>query len=144
MRNPSAATEGLSCNPLQGNQWDIHILLMAPNTREGRQKAEEIAVQELATRKIEPQIPSVQSWITVNHILDGFLRHSRATYEWYEWFFSTFKLSDGSATKRADSSADKCLSSSVPREPKRCGVRGYLTKSSRERPWLNLGKAIMV
>jgi len=78
-----------------GQQKQIR-LLMAPNAREGRQKAEEIAIQELATRKIEPHIPAVQSWITVNHILDGFLRHSHenhepATHEWYEWFFSTFK-----------------------------------------------------
>jgi hypothetical protein len=47
----------------KGTQKQIR-LLMTPNTREGRQEAEEIAIQELATRKIEPQIPSVHSWIT--------------------------------------------------------------------------------
>ncbi len=35
-------------------------------------------------------------------------------------------MSDGSAMKACDARRPKCLSSSVPREPKRCGVRGYL------------------
>ena len=34
----------------------------------------------------------------------------------------------------ADFRADMCVSSSVPLEPNRCGVRGYFTKSSRVAP----------
>src|SRR5689334_511210 len=43
-------------------------------------------------------------------------------------------ISDGSATKRSDSASPRCLSSSVPLEPKRCGVLGYLTNSSCDPP----------
>jgi hypothetical protein len=38
-------------------------------------------------------------------------------------------ISDPSARKRADSPSSRCLSSSVPLEPKRWGVLGYLTNS---------------
>src|ERR1035437_6450230 len=47
-------------------------------------------------------------------------------------FFSTMR--EGSAIKPLDSPGPRCLSSSVPFEPKGCGVRGYLTKSSRVAP----------
>src|SRR5713101_4107683 len=43
-------------------------------------------------------------------------------------------MSDGSASKSSDSSCARCLSSSVPFEPKRWGVRGNLMKSSRVVP----------
>src|ERR1039458_6442813 len=43
-------------------------------------------------------------------------------------------MREGSAIKSLDSPGPRCLSSSVPFEPKRCGVRGYLTKSSRVAP----------
>src|SRR5438477_5243316 len=43
-------------------------------------------------------------------------------------------MSDESAMNDSDSFRPRCLSSSVPFEPKRCGVRGYLMKSSRVAP----------
>src|SRR3954451_25035294 len=43
-------------------------------------------------------------------------------------------MSDSSARKRRDSASPRCLSSSVPLEPKRWGVLGYLTNSSCDRP----------
>src|SRR5687768_3714497 len=43
-------------------------------------------------------------------------------------------INDGSAMNASDAFRSKCLSSSVPLEPNRCGVRGYLTKLSREAP----------
>ncbi len=71
-------------------------LLKGENTREDRHRAEEIAIQELSARKLDTEIATAHSWITVDHVLDAFLRHSKenhepATYEWYEWFFSTFQ-----------------------------------------------------
>src|SRR5437867_6718116 len=45
-------------------------------------------------------------------------------------------MSDRSAINASDSFRPRCLSSSVPFEPKRCGVRGYLMKSSRVAPIL--------
>jgi hypothetical protein len=79
-------------------------LLRGVNPKEDRRKATEMAIQELANRNIEPQVSKIQSWITVDHILDGFLRHSRenhepSTFEWYEWFFSTFNLCCAVGTK---------------------------------------------
>src|SRR6185369_3164510 len=47
-------------------------------------------------------------------------------------FSSTIK--DGSAINASDSFRPRCLSSSVPFEPNKCGVRGYLMKSSRDAP----------
>src|ERR1035441_8435772 len=47
-------------------------------------------------------------------------------------FSSTMR--EGSAIKPLDSFGPRCLSSWVPLEPERCGVRGYLTKSSRVAP----------
>ena len=47
-------------------------------------------------------------------------------------------ISDPSARKRSDSASPRCLSSSVPLEPKRWGVLGYLTNSSRELPMAHL------
>src|SRR5580693_5731103 len=46
----------------------------------------------------------------------------------------SFTIKDGSATNASDSFRPTCLSSSVPFEPNKCGVRGYLTKSSRVAP----------
>src|SRR5713101_1366116 len=43
-------------------------------------------------------------------------------------------MSEASAMKSRDSCWPRCLSSSVPREPNRCGVRGYFMKSSRDAP----------
>ena len=37
-------------------------LLRDGNTKEDRRKAEEMAIQELANRNIEPQVPKIQSW----------------------------------------------------------------------------------
>src|SRR4051794_39204494 len=47
-------------------------------------------------------------------------------------------ISDSSASKRRDSASPRCLSSSVPLEPKRWGVLGYLTNSSCDRPTVHL------
>src|SRR5438874_1234657 len=43
-------------------------------------------------------------------------------------------INDSSATNSHDSRSPRRLSSAVPVEPNRCGVLGYLTKSSREAP----------
>ena len=69
-------------------------LLRGPNDKETRRKAEEAAVRELATRPAD-STPATAAWITVGHVLDGVLRHSKenhepSTYEWYDYFFSTF------------------------------------------------------
>src|SRR5208337_3737430 len=50
-------------------------------------------------------------------------------------FSSTIR--DTSARKRLDSGSPKCLSSSVPLDPKRWGVLGYFTNSPYELPMSN-------
>src|ERR1700686_1940920 len=51
-------------------------------------------------------------------------------------------MSEASAMKARDSFWPRCLSSSVPREPNRCGVRGYLVKSSRDAPMTTILRAV--
>src|SRR5271157_5795638 len=46
-------------------------------------------------------------------------------------------ISDSSARKRRDSASPRCLSSSVPLDPKRWGVLGYFTNSPYELPMTN-------
>ena len=56
-----------------------------------------------------------------------------AVVKWMPTFVpSSFSstMSDASAMKSEDSPWPRCLSSSVPLEPKRWGVRGYLTNVS--------------
>lgn len=74
-----------------GRQKQIR-LLNAPNTRDGKKLAEAQLVQELAARNITPEAagpPDTPAYLTVAHILRGFLRHSRQehapeTADWYE------------------------------------------------------------
>jgi len=71
------------------------LLVKGPNTREFRKKAEELAIAELATRKVD-DCPSNPSWLLVHHVLDGFLKHSLEehepkTHDWYKGFFDTFE-----------------------------------------------------
>src|SRR6185369_3649591 len=47
-------------------------------------------------------------------------------------------ISESFVMNLLDSDSLRCLSSSVPFEPNRCGVLGYLTKSSREAPMITL------
>ncbi|MBI2804395.1 MAG: hypothetical protein HYX68_05350 [Planctomycetes bacterium] len=82
-------------------------LLRGENTREDRLRAEELAIQELSSRKLDTDIATAHSWITVDHVLDAFLRHSKenhepATTEWYEWFFSTFGPANKSVRRYFD------------------------------------------
>src|SRR6266567_632256 len=50
-------------------------------------------------------------------------------------------MSEESAMKSRDSCWPRCLSSSVPREPNKCGVRGYFMKSSRDAPMTTILRA---
>jgi hypothetical protein len=55
-------------------------LLKAPNTQTHRKQAEDQLVQELDARDYPQEKatedPSLQSWVTVGHVVRGFLRHS--------------------------------------------------------------------
>jgi integrase len=71
------------------------LLVKAPGTREGRKLAEAKLIEELAARKHQEDLPSVPSWMLVENILNGFLKHSLAehepkTYRWYKGLFGTF------------------------------------------------------
>jgi hypothetical protein len=81
-----------------GRQKQIR-LLNGPNTKDTRERAEQLAVQEHASRLQQPSTPAA-SWITVGHVLDGFLRHSQEehdplTYSWYKNFLDSFKARTG-------------------------------------------------
>jgi integrase len=83
-----------------GKQKQIR-LIAAPNNKDGRKLAERQAIAELSTRKIDDDLPAAPSWMLVEHVLDGFLKHSQEdhepkTYEWYKGFFDTFKPKYGS------------------------------------------------
>ena len=60
-------------------------LVRAPDTRDGRMQAEDRLVQELADRGYSQAEaaaePLVASWLTVGHVLRGFLRYSDAEHK---------------------------------------------------------------
>jgi integrase len=64
-------------------------LVKAPDDKSGKKAAEDQLIQELASKQHAEQSPSGNgSWVTVNHILAGFLKHSREEHEettarWY-------------------------------------------------------------
>ena len=75
-------------------------LVKAPDDRHGKKLAEDQLLQELAARNYSQQQaadePLSPSWLTVRHVIDGFLAHSReehkpGTYGWYKTVLSSFK-----------------------------------------------------
>lgn len=73
-------------------------LVKAPDDREGKKKAEAQLLVELKDRDYEPDVTldAEVSWITVAHVLDGFLKHSEQEHDpttsgWYRNFFASFK-----------------------------------------------------
>jgi integrase len=74
-------------------------LLQAPNDRHGKKLAEAQLLKELAARGYDPaaesEEPSLQSWLTVGHVLRGFLRHSKEehakeTADWHGYLLNPF------------------------------------------------------
>ncbi len=70
-------------------------LVQAPKTAEGRKLADAQLVRELKARPDTDDAPSASRWITVAHVLNGFLTHSReehdaATATWYAHLVASF------------------------------------------------------
>lgn len=74
-------------------------LVKAPDSREGRKLAEDELVRELSDRNYSQQRaaeePSLQSWLTVGHVLRGFLKHSeeehsKETAAWHTTLLTPF------------------------------------------------------
>jgi hypothetical protein len=74
-------------------------LLKAPDTRDGRKQAEDHLVRKLGDRDYSQakaaDDPAVAPWITVGHVLRGFVRHSRAehsadTGDWHQRLLEPF------------------------------------------------------
>jgi integrase len=74
-------------------------LLKAPDSRDGRKLAEDHLVRELGDRDYSQakaaHDPAVAPWITVGHVLRGFVRHSRAdhsadTADWHQRLLEPF------------------------------------------------------
>jgi integrase/recombinase XerC len=79
----------------KGKQRQIR-LFRGPDNKDARKKAESLAIEELAARQHDIDLPAVASWMTVSHVLDGFLRfskeeHEPPTYDQYERFFKLFR-----------------------------------------------------
>jgi integrase len=81
-------------------------LLKAPDTRDGRKLAEGQLVRELGARDYSQakaaDDPAVAPWLTVGHVLRGFLRHSRAehspeTADWHQRLLEPFVRTWGNA-----------------------------------------------
>jgi integrase len=78
----------------QQGRWQQIKLIQTPNTCDGRELAEKLAIKVLAD--LPEDTPSCPSWVTVAHVIDGFLRHSSReheprTYAWYKGFLDSFK-----------------------------------------------------
>ena len=74
-------------------------LLKAPNTKADKKRAEDQLVKELAARDYSQERaaeePSLQTWLTVGHVLRGFLRHSQGehtkeTADWHGYILKPF------------------------------------------------------
>lgn len=74
-------------------------LLKAPDTKEAKRKAEDQLVKELSARSYSQEKaaeePSLQTWLTVGHVLRGFLRHSqeehtKETADWHGYILKPF------------------------------------------------------
>src|SRR5262249_38605384 len=85
-----------------GRQHQVH-LIKAPNDRDGKKLAEARLVEELAARQLVPKPEGgvkAPGWLTVAHVLRGFLKHSRyehekATADWYEDLLEPFTPRSG-------------------------------------------------
>jgi integrase len=69
-------------------------LCRGPNTRDGKQQAERLLVEELVGRDVTEDA-KVPRWLTVGHVLTGFLAHSKqehepATHRWYKDLLTSF------------------------------------------------------
>jgi site-specific recombinase XerD len=81
-----------------GSSYDQVKLVKAPNTKEGKKLAEEELIQELAARGFDKDLDSPVgncNWITVGHVMRGFLAHSRSkhlpeTAETYRYLIMPF------------------------------------------------------
>jgi len=66
---------------LDGGQQKQLRLVSAPNDKHGKKLAEDHLLKELSDRGYSQQHateePSIQSWLTVGHVIRGFLKHSR-------------------------------------------------------------------
>lgn len=84
----------------EDGRYDQLRLVKAPNTRDGRKQAEDQLLKELAAREYSQEKaaadPLAPSWVTVSHVLDGFIEHSRREHEpptarWYRDLLTPFK-----------------------------------------------------
>lgn len=72
-------------------------LVKAPDTRDGRQLAEQQLITELASRNLQPEVGAKSpSWATVSHVLQAFLKHSKEEHDpetaaWHENLLSGFE-----------------------------------------------------
>jgi integrase len=84
---------------LEGGRQKQVRLLQAPNDFHGRKLAENQLVKELSARDYAPaklaEKPSLRTWLTVGHVLRGFLRHSheehaKETADWHRYILQPF------------------------------------------------------
>lgn len=70
-------------------------LVTAPKTKEGKKLAEAQLVRELKARPDIEESPGTPRWLTVGHVIKGFLKHSveehdAATAKWYGHMVASF------------------------------------------------------
>src|SRR3954447_16375876 len=84
---------------LEGGRQKQIRLVNAPNDKHGRRLAEDQLLKELAARDYsaekEAEADAVPSWATVAHVVNAFLKHSRAehsaeTADWHGYLLTPF------------------------------------------------------
>lgn len=84
----------------EGGQRKQLRLVKAPKTREGRKLAEAQLLRELKARPEIEESSTSPRWITVAHVIDAFLKHSKEEHDpdtatWYAFMCATFKAKWG-------------------------------------------------